>query len=198
MKKKTLRFMACAAVMALTLSVTACGGGEDGSVNSEVVQAEQDEEIDAEIKAEEVQAEIREENQAVEDGIEEAEAENEEAEEVDEETEDYDSLEEMFADPEIKDAFDQMFSVLDGSGISLNLEVTGNEFIMTLKVEDSSLLSEGIEEGLAATLDEQEEQYKEYAAQFDELLEKPGATTVTVRYVDPDDAVLAERSYKAD
>ena len=43
MKKKTLRFMTCAAVMALTLSVTACGDGS-GSANSEIVQAEQDEE----------------------------------------------------------------------------------------------------------------------------------------------------------
>lgn len=191
MKRKTLRFIACAAVMALTLSVTACGDG-DGSANSEIVQAEQDEEVEAEVEVEEMEAEIREENQEVEDGIEELE------EEAEEEVENYGSLEEMFADPEIKDAFDQMFSVFEGSGISLNLEVVDNEFIMTLKVEDGDLLTDGIAEGLAATLDEQEEQYKEYAAQFDELLEEPGATTVTVRYVDPDDSVLAEKSYKAD
>lgn len=197
MKRRTLKFIACAAMMALTLSVTACGSSDDGirpatpSVTgtrgtTDVTKSETEDVTEPETE------------DVTEPEVEDV-AEPEVEDEADAGDEDsYETLEEIFADPEIKDAFDEIFSVLEGSGLSLSLEVIDNNFIMTLKVEDSSLLGDGVEEALMATLEQQEDQYKAYAAQFDELLGEAGATTVTVRYTGPDDGVLAEQSYKAD
>lgn len=189
MKRKTLKFMACAMVMALTLSVTACGGSNDGAKTADTTEVEDTANVpepEAEPK-DEVEAETEDE----------VDAEPEEESSEDETEVEYESLEEIFADPEIKEAFDSMFSVLEGSGISVSIDVIGNDFGVTLKVEDSSLLEGTSADDFAASLDAQEEQYAAYAAQFDELLEEAGACSVTVRYTDPDDNVLAEKTFKA-
>ena len=189
MKRKTLKFMACAAVMALTLSVTACGGSDDGAKTADTAKVEDT--VDTEdVSGPEEEPKVETET--------EADTKAEEEESTGDETEvEYASLEEMFDDPEIKEAFDSMFSIFEGSGISLSLDVTGNDFAMTLKVEDSSLIEGATADDFAATLDQQEEQYAAYAAQFDELLGEAGACSVTVRYTDPDDNVLAEKTFKA-
>ena len=189
MKRRTLKFMACAAVMALTLSVTACGGSDDGAKTTDTTKVE-DTVDNVDVSEPEDEGEAEPEVEA------DAEGEGEESTEDEAEVE-FESLEEIFADPEVKEAFDSMFSVLEGSGISVSIDVIGNDFGVTLKVEDSSLLEGTSADDFVATLDAQEEQYAAYAAQFDELLEEAGACSVTVRYTDPDDNVLAEKTFKA-
>ena len=191
MKRKTLKFMACAAVMALTLSVTACGGSDDGAKTADTAKVE-DTVNTVEVPEPEEEPEVETETEG------EADTKAEEEESTEDETEvEYASLEEMFDDPEIKEAFDSMFSVLEGSGISVSIDVIGNDFGVTLKIEDSSLLEGTSADDFAASLDAQEEQYAPYAAQFDELLGEAGTCSVTVRYTDPDDNVLAEKTFKA-
>ena len=54
MKRKSLKLIACAAVMAMTLSVTACGGSDDAAPAAETeAEAEDTTEAEAEPEAEE-------------------------------------------------------------------------------------------------------------------------------------------------
>ena len=188
--------MACAAVMALTLSVTACGGSDDGAKTTDTAKVE-DTAGTEDVSGPEDEPEDEVKDEAETETEDEADAEPEEESSEDEAEVEYSSLEEMFADPEIEEAFDSMFSVLEGSGISVSIDVIGNDFGVTLKVEDSSLLEGTSEEDFEESLDAQEEQYAAYAAQFDELLGEAGTSSVTVRYTDPDDNVLAEKTFKA-
>ena len=199
MKKKTLRFVACAAVMALTLSATACGDG-DGSANSEIVQAEQDEEIEAEVEVEEKVAEVREDKQEVEEVNE---AIEEEAEEVEEEAEEdgeyFSSLEEAFADPEVKAAMDAELGSMDMDGMEFSYEVTGNEFIVNYKVIGTTIDNpDDFAEQMDPVMDQLGVIFSAVAEMFDEGLGQEGASTVTVRFFDDSDTLLVERSYKAE
>ena len=57
MKRKSLKFIACAAIMAMTLSVTACGGSDDTAPAAETeettgTEAEPEADVDAEAEPE--------------------------------------------------------------------------------------------------------------------------------------------------
>ena len=200
MKRKTLRFMACAAVMALTMSVTACGDG-DGSANSEIVQAEQDEEIEAEVEAEEMQAEVREEVQEVKDETEEVEEKTEEIEaEADAgDGEYFSSLEEAFADPTVKYEMDEQLVSMYMDGMEFSYEVTGNDFTVSYKVLDTVIEDPSdFAEQMDPVMDQLGALYSAVAEMFDEGIGQEGATTVIVRFLDASDTLLIERSYKAE
>lgn len=205
MRRRTLKFTACAAVMALVLSVTACGDG-DGSANSEIVQSEQAEEVEAEVKVEEMEAKAREDVQEVEAAAEKAEAEME-AEEEAETEEDVDagdeeyfaSLEEAFADPTVKAAMDEQLGSMDMEGMEFSYEVTGNDFIVIYKVLDTVIDDPDDFAGqMDPVMDQLGTLFSAVAEMFDEGIGQPGATTVTVRFLDADDKLLIERSYKAE
>lgn len=137
MKRRTLKSMVCAAIMALTLCVTACGSKT--------------------------------------------------------------TLEEYFSDPEVKSALDSEYAAMAQDGVSIDYEVKGNEFIFTFKYEDSSMIVDGMGDLLGQAIDMMEDYFKVSASQFDEEIgAKEGTCTVTVRYTDPDNKVLAEKSFTAD
>lgn len=205
MRRRTLKFTACAAVMVLVLSVTACGDG-DGSANSEIVQSEQAEEVEAEVKVEEMEAKAREDVQEVEAAAEKAEAEME-AEEEAETEEDVDagdeeyfaSLEEAFADPTVKAAMDEQLGSMDMEGMEFSYEVTGNDFIVIYKVLNTVIDDPDDFAGqMDPVMDQLGTLFSAVAEMFDEGIGQPGATTVTVRFLDADDKLLIERSYKAE
>ena len=81
--------------------------------------------------------------------------------------------------------------------MSADLEVKGNEFTVIIKIEDSSMVVDGIAEALSAALDSQEETFKSQVKQFDDVIGQEGACTVIMRYTDPDDNVLAEKAFTA-
>lgn len=196
MKRKTLKLVACAAAMSLTLSVTACGGSDNSSANtagaSETANVEKEEAAKPEA---EVEAEVKVEVETAEEAAKEAEAEVEEAADA---SEDYQTLEDYFNDPSLKSIYDSMIEAMSEDDLAISYEVSGNDFIMIFQITDSSLIVDGLAEGLAAALDEQADQFKEQAAEFDEALGEEGACTVTVRYTDPDGGVLAEQTFSAD
>lgn len=137
MKRRTLKSMVCAAIMALTLCVTACGSKK--------------------------------------------------------------TLEDYFKDPEVKSALDSEYAAMAQDGVSIDYEVKGNEFIFTFKYEDSSMIVDGMGDLLGQAIDMMEDYFKVSASQFDEEIgAKEGTCTVTVRYTDPDNNVLAEKSFTAD
>lgn len=199
MKRRTLKFIACAAVMALTLSVTACGGS-DNSSNSNTSVAENTKDVKEDVSAPEADEEKEEEvNTAEEEETKAPEAE-EETEEEEEESSlaDAQTLEDYFTDPTLKDMYDSMLEAMSEDGISLSYEVSGNDFVMIFTITDSDYLTDEMADGLAEALETQGDQFKTQAAQFDSILEGNGTCTVTIRYTDPDGNVMAEKTFTAD
>lgn len=194
MKRRTLKLVACAAITALTLSVTACGGDDAKTTDAPAVEEAEETVPEAEDTAPEAEAEA-------EKDVEEAEAEVEEAEEeVESEsasTGEYTTLEDYYNDPSVKSVLDSMFASIAEEGMSADLEVKGNEFTVIIKIEDSSMIVDGLGEALDAALESQADTFKEQVKQFDEVVEQEGACTVIMRYTDPDDNVLAEKAFTA-
>lgn len=190
MKRRTLKFMACAAVMALTLSVTACGGGSGDTV-------EDSDKAAVETEAEEKAAD------AVEDAVKDAEAEaaaEAEAEataEADAEASEGETLEDYFSDPSIKSVFESQLESMGGDGLSIDYEVKGNEFIMEFTFAEGTELPENAGDMLATELDNQASSFEQQVSSFDEAIGEAGACTATVRYYAPDGTLLAEKSFKA-
>ena len=182
MKRRTLKFMACAAVMALTLSVTACGGGSGDTV-------EDSDKAAVETEAEEKAAD------AVEDAVKDAEAEA--AAEADAEASEGETLEDYFSDPSIKSVFESQLESMGGDGLSIDYEVKGNEFIMEFTFAEGTELPENAGDMLATELDNQASSFEQQVSSFDEAIGEAGACTATVRYYAPDGTLLAEKSFKA-
>lgn len=218
MKRRTLKFMACATVMALTLSVAACGGSDDTEVTvdaEDVVDTEVTDDVEDVVdtaKADELENEVSEtedETDAVggaeeadepEDEVSETEDETDAVDEAEEEKafEDYETLEEFFNDPTLKDVYDRMLEAMSDDELSLSYEVSGNDFVMIFTITDSDYVTDEVADGLVEALETQGDQFKAQAAQFDSILEGNGTCTVTVRYTDPDGNVMAEKTYTAD
>lgn len=201
MKRRTLKFMACAAVMALTLSVTACGGGSDDSKSTPTVE---DTDTQEDVSAPEVEEETEDEvNEAEDEETTAPEAEEEEPEaEAGSESEDgeyFETLEEAFADPEVKAAWDEEIKSMDIDGMEISYEVTGNDFIVNYKVLDTVIDNpDDFAEQMEPVMEQLGSVFSLVAEVFDEAIGKEGATTVVVRFLDASDTLLIEHSYKAE
>ncbi len=192
MKKKVLATLLSVTMIASVLA--ACGGDDAKTADTAAVE-ETAEDTAPEAEAEpEVEAEP------------EAEAEPEVEAEPEAETEDtadsssageYTTLEDYYNDPSVKPVLDSMFESIAEEGMSASLEVKGNEFTVIIKIEDSSMVVEGLAEALDAALEAQADTFKEQVKEFDEVVEQEGACTVIMRYTDPDDNVLAEKAFTA-
>ena len=213
MKRKTLKMIACAAIMALTLSVTACGGDDAKTAESNDTEttadaaaddtdaATDDAADDAEAATDDTADDTE---AATDDTADDTEAATDDtADDTEAATDDADAagdfqtLEDYYSDPTVKSALDAMFASVAEEGMSADLEVKGNEFTVIIKIEDSSMVVDGIAEALSAALDSQEETFKSQVKQFDDVIGQEGACTVIMRYTDPDDNVLAEKAFTA-
>ena len=217
MKRKTLKMIACAAIMALTLSVTACGGDDAKTAESNDTETTADAAADDTEAATDDAADDAE--AATDDTADDAEAATDDTaddteaatDDTADDTEaatddaaddtgaagDFQTLEDYYNDPTVKSALDAMFASVAEEGMSADLEVKGNEFTVIIKIEDSSMVVDGIAEALSAALDSQEETFKSQVKQFDDVIGQEGACTVIMRYTDPDDNVLAEKAFTA-
>lgn len=81
--------------------------------------------------------------------------------------------------------------------MSAAVEMKENTMTATIKIEDESYIVDGIGDMLQAALEENAATFEEQAAEFDEVIGESGACTVVMRYVDPQDNVLAEKAYTA-
>ena len=208
MRRKTLKSIACAVAMVLALSVTACGGSDDTTGNTGVsdakvqdtVETEEDNEVPEVVDNDEDEAEVDDEANA-EDEADEVDAEDEadsddDADAGEEVT--YASLEEAFADPEVKAEMDDLISSMEEDGMAVFYEVIGNEFAVTyqfteLVVDDV----EGLAESLEAAMSQLEGVFVELAEEFDKEIGEAGACTVSVHYLDAADSVLYEGAFSA-
>ena len=209
MKRKSLKFIACAAIMAMTLSVTACGGSDDTAPAAETeettgteavpeayVDAEAEPEADVDTEAE-PEADVDTEPEADVDTEAEAEPEEDAEAEDDSAAADGQTLEDIFNDPATKSQYESVFEAMGQEGMEVSFEATGNELAVIIKITDSSMVVDGMGEALESALDQQAATFEEQVKQFDEAVGTPGACTVTMRYLDPDGNVLAEKSFTA-
>ena len=182
MKRKSLKFFACAAIMAMTLSVAGCGGSDD---KAKTVDAGAKTEAAEDTKAD-----------AAADSADDAtsDAADDTASDADTAT----TLEELCNDPSAKSTLDAAFGAMAQDGMSVDYEAKGNELAIIIKIEDSSLVVDGMGEALGAALDTQADALKTQVKTFDDAVGQAGACTVTMRYLDPDGNVIVEKSYKAE
>ncbi len=212
MKKRMLKLFACTAIMAMALSVTACGGTDKEDKTAEETAAGDDAD-GAEAAGDKDTA-----------GADDVDADNADAAGTEDTdgadnadaagTEDTDgadnadaadgnaaagtTLEELFEDPTAKSAFDSMVQAMATDGMSASVSAVGNEMIVEVKYEDSSLITDGISEALDTALDTQADTFKAQVKTLDDTVGQAGACTFTVRYLDPDGNVLTEKSFKAE
>lgn len=214
MKRKTLKSIACAAAMVLALSVTACGGSDDAAGNTgisdtevqntveteednsapEVVDNDEDDvEVDDEVNADdEAGADNEDDEVDVED-----EADSDDDANAGEEVT-YASLEEAFADPDVKAEMDEIISSMEEDGMTVFYEVIGNEFAVTYQFTDLVVDDvEGLAESLEAAMSQLEGVFVELAEEFDKEIGEAGACTVSVHYLDAADSVLYEGAFSA-
>ncbi len=212
MKKRMLKLFACTAIMAMALSVTACGGTDKEDKTAEETAAGDDAD-GAEAAGDKDTA-----------GADDVDADNADAAGTEDTdgadnadaagTEDTDgadnadaadgnaaagtTLEELFEDPTAKSAFDSMVQAMATDGMSASVSAVGNEMIVEVKYEDGSLITDGISEALDTALDTQADTFKAQVKTLDDTVGQAGACTFTVRYLDPDGNVLTEKSFKAE
>ena len=201
MKMRTVKALACAAVMALALSATACGSKEadkaEDNATVENTDSEDQAADNADAEADNADAEAPADTETDNaDADAEAPADTE-ADASADGTALYSTLEEYYNDPAVKSVLDSAFESMGQDGMSLSIEVKGNVFSLTCKFEDSSMVADGVAEALEQGLEAAASQFETQAAAFDEAVGQSGASTVAVRYTDPDDNVLAEREFKA-
>lgn len=187
MKRKSLKFIACAAVMALTLSVTACGGSDKGASSS---SADDSAAVEDTANTEDVADDTDDTDAAEEVNT---------ADDADAGDEYFSTLEEAFEDPEVKAAMDEQLGSMDMDGMEFSYEVTGNDFIVNYKVTDTVIDDpDDFAEQMEPVMDQLGSIFSAVAEMFDEGIGQEGAVTVIVRFLDANDTLLIERSYKAE
>ncbi len=226
MKKRMLKLIACTAIMAMALSVTACGGtdkedktAEETAAGDDADGAEAAGDKDTagadDVDADNADAAGTEDTDGADnadaagtedtDGADNADAAGTEdtdgadnADAADGNAAAGTTLEELFEDPTAKSAFDSMVQAMATDGMSASVSAVGNEMIVEVKYEDSSLITDGISEALDTALDTQADTFKAQVKTLDDTVGQAGACTFTVRYLDPDGNVLTEKSFKAE
>ena len=188
--------------MAMTLSVTACGGSDDAAPATET-------EAPAEDAAEETPAEDTAEAEPETEAEPEAEAEAEpEADAAEAEDESADTaaatgatVESLLKDPAVKAEYEEAFASYEEQGMTVAVDAKGNDLMMSLTIQDEALVTDEAVEQLQAALDDDSmaSVFNALAAALDTSVgAEAGTCTYSVSYLGPDGKVLAEKTYKAE
>ena len=108
------------------------------------------------------------------------------------------TVESLMNDPAVKEQYEEAFASYEEQGMTVAVEATGNELIMSLTITDSSLVQDGAAEQLETGLDALASSFETLAGSLDQAVgADAGTCTYTVRYLDTDGSVLVERSFTA-
>lgn len=184
MKRRTVKALVCATLMAMSLSVTACGGSDDAAkgadaATEEAAPAEEEAPVEEETPAAEEEAPAEEEVPAVEPGSGKT-------------LEDY--LNEV---PEQKQQLEESIAAQAQDGVSIAVDVKGNEFTYIYTIEDASAITDEMKENIKNGLETTASVFEMMAESLDKAVGEPGAVTLVVRYQDADGNVVEERSFNA-
>ncbi|MDE7177015.1 MAG: DUF4854 domain-containing protein [Lachnospiraceae bacterium] len=191
MKRKTVKLLFCAALMALTLSVTACGGSGDGTKETDVAAEEE--------TSTEEETPVEEETSAEEETPVEEETSAEEEAAVEEESSDLKTLEEYLKEDSaaMKDLEDQA-AAQSNDQMDMAIEITGNDVICIATFKDTVELPDDVADTLNEGMDQMETAFSAIAGVLDTAIgAEKGTVSYGIRYCDADGNVLAEASFRA-
>ena len=144
MKRRSLKFIACAAIMAMTLSVTACGGSDDAAPATETEAA--DDAAETETPAEDAAGDDAAEAETETEAEDEAEPETEETEDegADTAAATGETVESLLNDPAVKAQYEEAFAEYEEQGMTVSVSATGNELMMSLTFNDASQVTDEV------------------------------------------------------
>lgn len=193
MKRKTVKAYFCVALMALTLSMAACGGSGDGDKGTAATQ----EAAPAEAEPVQDEAPAEEETPAEEAApVEEeapAEAETPAEEEV---SSDGATLEDYLKGDEVTaKQLEEQAQSMGNENVDMAIDVNGNDlvYIATLKeeIEDGDALVDAVEQMGSV--------FSALAGMMDEAIgAEKGTVSFGIRYCQPDGTVIAESEFRAE
>ncbi len=204
MKRRTLKSIACATIMALTLSVTACGGSDDAAPAAETEstddatesEATTDDAAESEATTDDAADTEAADDTATTDDAAEADVEEKS---TDDTAATGETIESLLKDPAVKAQYEEAFAEYEEQGMTVAVDAKGNELLMSLTIQDASLITDETAGQLQSALDQSESVFAALAAALDTSVGgEPGTCTYSVSYLDPDGKVLAERSFKAE
>ncbi len=154
MKRRSLKFIACAAIMAMSLSVTACGGSDDAAPAAETEAA--DDAAETETPAEDATGDDAAEAETETEAEDEAEPETEETEDegADTAAATGETVESLLNDPAVKAQYEEKFAEYEEQGMTVSVSAKGNELMMSLTFKDASQVTDEVGEQLQAALDD--------------------------------------------
>ena len=176
MKKRTVKFLVCAALMSLSLSATACGGSDSGAKSEDTA-------TEAPAAEEEAPAEEEAEEEAA----------------AEEESSTQKTLEEYLKeDPEAMKQIEEQAAAEGNDQMDMAIEVVGNDLTCVATYKDSVEIPEGTAEMLETAMSELEPAFSAIAGALDdEIGAEKGTVSYGVKYCDSEGNVLAEASFKA-
>ena len=193
MKRRTVKALVCATLMAMSLSVTACGGSDQASNGADAATEEEAPAAEEEAPAAEEEASAEEETPAAEEASAEEEAPAADAASGM-------TLEEyMNSTPDQKKQFEEEMAASAQDGISIAVDVKGNDFTYIYTFEDDSLITDEVKSNLKTGLEATASVFTMMAEQMDEGIgADKGTVTIIVKYQDGSGNVLEEGSFHAE
>lgn len=193
MKRRTVKALVCATLMAMSLSVTACGGSDEASNGADAATEEEAPAAEEEAPAAEEEASAEEETPAAEEAPAEEEAPAADAASGM-------TLEEyMNSTPDQKKQFEEEMAASAQDGISIAVDVKGNDFTYIYTFEDDSLITDEVKSNLKTGLEATASVFAMMAEQMDEAIgADKGTVTIIVKYQDGSGNVLEEGSFHAE
>ncbi len=195
MKRRTVKALVCATLMAMSLSVTACGGSDEASNGADAATEEEAPAAEEEAPAAEEEAPAAEEEASAEEETPAAEEEAPAADAASGMT-----LEEyMNSTPDQKKQFEEEMAASAQDGISIAVDVKGNDFTYIYTFEDDSLITDEVKSNLKTGLEATASVFAMMAEQMDEAIgADKGTVTIIVKYQDGSGNVLEEGSFHAE
>lgn len=193
MKRRTVKALVCATLMAMSLSVIACGGSDEASNGADAATEEEAPAAEEEAPAAEEEASAEEETPAAEEASAEEEAPAADAASGM-------TLEEyMNSTPDQKKQFEEEMAASAQDGISIAVDVKGNDFTYIYTFEDDSLITDEVKSNLKTGLEATASVFAMMAEQMDEAIgADKGTVTIIVKYQDGSGNVLEEGSFHAE
>lgn len=177
MKRRTVKTLVCAAIMAVSLSATACGASKEAANTA----AEEEAPVEEEAPAEE-EAPVEEEASA------------------EEESSSQKTLEDFLKeDPTAEKQLQEQAAAQGDDQMDMSIEIKGNEVICVATFKEDVELPEGTADTLSATLEQMGSAFSGLAGTLDDMIgAEKGTVSYGVRYCDASGDVLAEASFRAE
>ena len=171
MKRRTVKALVCAAIMAVSLSATACGASKEAANTAAEEEAPVGEEAPVE---EEAPAE--------------------------EESSSQKTLEDFLKeDPTAEKQLQEQAAAQGDDQMDMSIEIKGNEVICVATFKEDVELPEGTADTLSATLEQMGSAFSGLAGTLDDMIgAEKGTVSYGVRYCDASGDVLAEASFRAE